>query len=234
VQSESQPAYTQVISQLQVQKSGTVVPLFCYMASICVLDEPQVHLPYMDQLAKLFGSAARLKLLRLFMFNDDTAFTLSEVSSRARVTKEAARREIKALIAAGLLKKKTGTKDSYQASRQFEYYDALMAFMRTTTTVGDKLVLEAFKKAGPLRLVTLSGLFTGALESKVDIIVVGDRLDEKIVATAVHMIEAEIGRELRYASFPTEEYRYRAGVYDRLIRDAYDYPHRTILNKIGS
>ena len=53
------------------------------------------------------------------------------------------------------------------------------------------------------------------------------------VGSAVHMIEAEIGRELRYAAFTTEEFRYRVGVYDRLIRDAFDYPHRTILDKIG-
>jgi hypothetical protein len=67
----------------------------------------------------------------------------------------------------------------------------------------------------------------------VDLIVVGDRLEEKAIAAAVHMIEAEIGRELRYAAFTTEEFRYRQGVYDRLIRDAFDYRHRVILDKIG-
>ncbi len=79
----------------------------------------------------------------------------------------------------------------------------------------------------------LSGLFTGAIESKVDIMVVGDKLDEKKLAAAVHHLEAELGRELRYASFSTEEFKYRRGVYDRLIRDVFDYPNRMVLDRLG-
>jgi len=63
--------------------------------------------------------------------------------------------------------------------------------------------------------------------------VVGDRLEERSLDTAVQKLEAELGRELRFAAFSTEEFRYRVGVYDRLIRDALDYPHKVILDKIG-
>jgi hypothetical protein len=187
----------------------------------------------MDSLAKLFGSPARLKLIRLFVFNNDTTFTLDDAVFRARVAKDVARKEINLLVSANILKKKVGAKPGFQANTQFQYFDPLLVFMRTTTTVGDKELLTAFKKAGTLRLVTLSGLFTGAIESKVDLIVVGDRLEEKILVAAVRMIESEIGRELRYASFTTEAYKYRIGVYDRLLRDVFDYPHRTILNKVS-
>jgi hypothetical protein len=76
-------------------------------------------------------------------------------------------------------------------------------------------------------------MFTGSLESKVDILVVGDRIEERTLKAAIHTIEAELGRELRYASFLTPDFRYRAGVYDRLIRDVMDYSHRNILDKIG-
>ena len=46
-------------------------------------------------------------------------------------------------------------------------------------------------------------------------------------------LEAELGREIRYASFATEDFRYRTGVYDRLLRDVFDYPHRLLIDKIG-
>jgi hypothetical protein len=188
----------------------------------------------MDPLAKLFGSAARLKLLRLFLFNDDTSFAIADAAYRARIGKEAARKELALLASIGILRKRNGAKGTaYQADKQFAYYEPLISFLRGTTSIGDKEVLQLFKKAGTLKLVALSGLFTGAQESKVDLIVVGDRLDEKSIAAAVRMIEAEIGRELRYAAFATEEFRYRQGVYDRLIRDAFDYRHRLILDKIG-
>jgi hypothetical protein len=71
------------------------------------------------------------------------------------------------------------------------------------------------------------------LRVKVDLLVVGDKLDEKPLGNAIHTLEAEMGRELRYAYFTTEEFKYRVGVYDRLVRDVFDYPHRTILDRIG-
>ena len=89
------------------------------------------------------------------------------------------------------------------------------------------------KRAGNLRLVALSGLFSGAIETKADLLIVGDKLDDKQLEKAVHQLEAELGRELRFAAFSTEDFRYRVGVYDRLLRDIFDYPHRKILDKIG-
>jgi hypothetical protein len=94
-------------------------------------------------------------------------------------------------------------------------------------------MLSTLKRAGSLRVVVLSGLFTGALETKVDMLIVGDKLEDKHLESAVRTLEAELGRELRYAAFSTEDFRYRVGVYDRLIRDVFDYPQRTILDKIG-
>ena len=89
------------------------------------------------------------------------------------------------------------------------------------------------RRAGTLRLVALSGLFTGILEPQVDMLIVGDNLDERLLALAVRSLEAELGREIRYASFATADFRYRLGVYDRLLRDVFDYPHRLLIDKIG-
>ena len=100
--------------------------------------------------------------------------------------------------------------------------------------MSDGSILTTLRKAGTLRVVALSGMFTGAVETKVDLLVVGDKLDEKPLANAVHSLEAELGQELRYAYFTTEEFKYRVGVYDRLVRDVFDYPHRTILDRIGA
>jgi hypothetical protein len=188
----------------------------------------------MDPLARLFGSPARLKLLRLFVFNDDTAFTLAEASFRAKATREVVKKELAALLAAEVVKKKPGKGTAtYVANKRFVHYEPLKEFVRNTTTVNDADILSSLKKAGSIRVVTLSGLFTGAIESKVDLFVVGDKLEEKPLANAVHALEAELGRELRYAAFSTEEFRYRLGVYDRLLRDLFDFPHRTLFDRLG-
>ena len=188
----------------------------------------------MDPLSRLFGNPARLKLLRLFLFNDDTVFTPQDVAFRSRTSKDITRKELHLLLSTGVIKKRTSKQGSgYTANKRFGHYEALSIFLRTTTDVSDAAILATLRKAGTLRVVALSGLFTGAIEPKVDLLVVGDKLEERPLASAIHSLEAELGRELRFASFTTEEFKYRVGVYDRLIRDVFDYPHRTILDRIG-
>ncbi len=188
----------------------------------------------MDPLSRLFGSYVRLKLLRLFLFNDDLSFTLTDIAFRAKAPKDAVRKELTVLINAEVIRKRAGKGPAqYCASRKFPYYDALQAFIRNTTSMSDANMVTAIKKAGNVRLMVLSGLFTGAIEPKVDVLVVGDKLDEKALDTAMRALEAELGRELRFASFTTEDFRYRRGVYDRLLRDIFDFPHRILLDRIG-
>ncbi len=188
----------------------------------------------MDPLAKLFGSLARVKLLRLFIFNEGEYFTANGAATRAKLSKASARKEVTSLQNGGILKKKAGKGGAlYTVNQKFAHYEALKTFLRTASGVSDLNIGNNLRKAGALRLVTLSGLFTGVLESKVDLLVVGDRLDERALGVVVHGLEAELGRELRYAAFSTEDFRYRIGVYDRLVRDVFDYPHRTILDRIG-
>lgn len=188
----------------------------------------------MEPLAKLFGSGARLKTLRLFIFNKDTAFTVAEVAGRTKLSKETVRRELPDLLASGLLRKKgSSTPAMYQVNPHFEHLDALNTFIRETTSVRPQSITKALKRAGALRLIVLSGLFTGVLEAQIDLLIVGDHLDERVLAGVVHSLEAELGREIRYAAFATADFRYRHGVYDRLLRNVFDYPHRLLIDKIG-
>lgn len=188
----------------------------------------------MEPLAKLFGSPARLKTLRLFMFNQDSFFTLAHVAERTKLSKEVVRRDVAELLSAGLLRKKgTATPVHFQVNKNFEHLAALDTFIRETTSVRPQSILQSLRRAGTLRLVALSGLFSGVLEPQIDLLVVGDHLEERALAHAVRSLEAELGREIRYASFATADFRYRRGVYDRLLRDVFDYPHRILIDKIG-
>ena len=188
----------------------------------------------MEPLARIFGSLARLKAIRLFVFNQDASFTLDEISKRLKLSKEAARHEVSELLTSGLLRKKGERAAArYQVNKHFEYIAALDLFIRDTTNVNPKIIISTLRRAGTLQLVVLSGFFTSVLESQIDLMVVGDHLEERAIARAVHSLEAELGREIRYASFTTADFRYRFGVYDRLLRDIFDYPHRRLIDKIG-
>lgn len=188
----------------------------------------------MERLAKVFGSPARLKMLRLVIFNKDSAFTFPEIERRTKLSKETVRREVADLLAAGLLRKRNKRHlVRYQTNPAFEHLSAVEAFINATTSMRSAKILRLLKRAGTPRLVALSGHFTSIVEPQVDLLVVGDSLNERALSHAVHALEAEYGREIRYASFTTADFRYRMGVYDRLLRDVFDYPHRLVLDKIG-
>ena len=188
----------------------------------------------MERLGKLFGSPARLKLLRLFLFNQGTALMLADVSARSSLERDTVRRELAELVSIGILiKRGARAKSSYRINPRFEHLPALERFIRDTTVLRPEYIVGVLKRAGPLRLVALSGLFTGVLETQIDLLIAGDNLDTRALARSVRGLEAELGREIRYAAFETADFRYRLGVYDRLLRDVFDYPHRLLIDRIG-
>ncbi|MDE1966349.1 MAG: hypothetical protein KGI41_03880 [Patescibacteria group bacterium] len=188
----------------------------------------------MEPLARIMGSATRLRLLRLFCFND-SSFSLDEMAFRTKSMKSAVRKEAALLLAAGFLERKPGKNQQamFAAVRKTPLFNELRQFLLATTTIDHAHISSLVRKAGAVKLLVLSGVFTNALESAVDILIVGDKLEERAIVSAVRMIEADLGRELRYASFETSVFRYRLGVYDRLIRDVLDYPHEMLVNKLG-
>ena len=189
---------------------------------------------FMDRLGKLFGSPARLKLLRLFLFNQGSALTLTDVATRSSLENDTARRALAELVVAGVLTKRgERAKAAYRLNPRFEHLSALERFIRDTTVLSPRYVVSSLKRSGSLRLVALSGFFTGVIEAQIDLLVAGDNLDARILARAVHGLEAELGREIRYAAFETSDFRYRLGVYDRLLRDVFDYPHRLLVDRVG-
>lgn len=188
----------------------------------------------MNTLAKLFNSAARLKLLRLFFFNENVPYTIQEIVFRTKTTLPNVRKELLILLHTRVIRKQGSGRDiKYRLNKQYQYVNALATFVRDTTVVESRDILALLRRCGNLRLVVLTGLFSGAIEPKIDLLIVGDKFDERKLSTAIHTIEADLGREIRYSAFITSDFRYRSGVYDRLLRDVFDYSHRTLLDKIG-
>lgn len=188
----------------------------------------------MDVLAKLFGSNARVKTLRLILFNKDSKFTVKEAAYRSKVTKQAARKELELFARIKLAKKqKKGRETVYFANENFEHYEQLKAFFRRTTELKHSEVTKSIKGCGVIKLLVLSGTLTDTQESSIDLLIVGDRIVMPKLERAVRTLEAELGQELAYATFSTQDFNYRLGVYDRLLRDVIEYPHIMLLDKIG-
>lgn len=203
----------------------------------------------MNILSRLFGSAARVKILRLFLFNSTEAFSPDEISKRSKVGKPIVRKELTMLKNIGLIRKKSYYKlipskkgksevkkrtAGWTLDERFPYLAVLQHFLIEATPLKQHEILKKLQGIGKLKLVVISGVFIQDWDtSRVDILIVGDKLKRSAVESSIKDIEAEVGRELRFAVFPTSDFKYRINIYDKLVRDILDYPHQKIVDRIG-
>jgi hypothetical protein len=180
--------------------------------------------------AHIFGGEAKVKVMRLFVFNKGAIFTAKTVCEKAQANPKIVRKELNILTKAGLLKRRA---KGYVLDNEYKYLPAIEHFLLEASAVTDKEIVKKLSRAGKLSLILTSGVFKHDPEARVDLLVVGDKLKQGRLLNAISSIEAQIGRELRYAAFETPDFKYRLGVYDKLIRDILDYPHHKIIDKVG-
>jgi hypothetical protein len=187
-----------------------------------------------DPLEKLFGSAARVKLLRLFLFNPKQTYTVPDAAQRSRVPERTARKELALFCTAGLLKKsptRTGSGARYFLNTEFEYLRLLQDLMLNAPARAQD-IHERVRRTGVVKLIVVAGVFAGDWEGRLDVLIVADRLKEPKLRAEMRKLESEIGREIRYASLGTDDFMYRLNMSDKLVRDVMDYPHRIVFDRL--
>lgn len=201
-------------------------------------------------LDKLFGSAARVKIIRLFLLNPESMFTSKEIERRCRVSGSTTRKEINLLKKIDFIKQKVESVDSLiklkngkiknnkkkvtglRLNESFPLLRALQVMLLKSAPIDRAKMLRMFKAVGKMKLIILSGVFIQSSDSRVDLFLVGSSIKNASLERVLKKIEAEIGKELSYVAFDTKEFVYRLGMYDRFVRDVLDYPHEKILNKL--
>jgi hypothetical protein len=207
----------------------------------------------MEILPKMFGSKERVKLMRLFLFNPNLYFSLSDVVKRTKISTGAAKRELGLLeeisfVAVKKLvislsenspnkKKKTQkppTKNSvWQINPDFFFVEHLRSMFNADFLAGREDLSERFKSCGKVKLIILSGLFVQDGGTRADILIVGDDLRRAAIESVISVVESEIGRELTYAILDTREYLFRLTSSDRFVRDIVDFPHKCLIDKMS-
>jgi DNA-binding MarR family transcriptional regulator len=183
----------------------------------------------MEILEKLLGNAARVKIMRLFLLNRSKSFTGREIAKRSRISPSVVRRELKLLASVGFVKKRSSASTEWCFNFLFKYGEEFQDLLVRSDTINKQKLLETFKTAGRIKLFVVSGVFIKVDDSRVDLLIVGDKMKKGKIEEGIRRIEAEIGAELTYAIFNTKEFVYRLNMYDKLIRDILDYPHEILL-----
>lgn len=204
----------------------------------------------MDTLIALFGSQTKVKLLRQFLFNASTPFLPKELAYRTKCAPTAVRKELNQLAKAGIIKRKHVLKsvedrqgekivfkklkgDGYILDEKFAYLEPLKNLLTVASLHADESLAKRFTNAGRIKLFVAAGIFIQNWDSRVDLLIVGEELNLEKIETVIKIIESEIGKEISYSAFEIQDFEYRLGIHDRLVRDILDYPHITLLDRIG-
>jgi hypothetical protein len=208
-----------------------------------------------DFLAELLGNQTRARVLRLFTIGPDTERTLDDVRKKTQIKNPVLlARELAVLTRLGVLKtgirelepapseaeslqmqKKSTPTQYWIIDREYPHAQALRLFVRDTQAPIDEGVVTQLRRTGRLRLLVVSGGFVDSdnEQGRIDLLLVGEAMNEEKIQEVLRGIEAQRGREMQYAIFSPKEFKYRLDVQDRLIRDVLDYPHRVLFDKLN-
>ena len=201
----------------------------------------------MDILGTIFGSEARVRIMRLFLFNPEETFDANLICRKSKVNIKTVKKEVSILEKVELIKKgdfitsiknkkgrETKVKNhGFYLNQDFSYITALKQLLIKTKMLEGGEIVKRLSKVGKLKLVIVAGVFTQDKDSRADMFVVGNNIKKNTLRNVIKSMEAELGRELVYVCFETEDYQYRLGMYDKLIRDVLDFPHQVLLDKIS-
>lgn len=207
----------------------------------------------MDILGKLFGSIVRVKLLRVFLFNPGNVYDSETLAKRTQSQLVLVKKELALLMKIGFLKERVFVKEyerkikkgkkvvveslkkkavGFTFNTAFDYAETLKKVLLDFQFLDKNAIADRFKKAGRVKFFAVAGVFLNNEDSRVDLIIVGDILNKSFIESEVKKLEAEIGKDLVYAMFETQDFLYRVQMYDKFVRDILDFPHERLIEKM--
>lgn len=198
----------------------------------------------MEILGKLLGGIPRVKIMRLFLLNPETGFESGDLLDRCRISSAHSRTAVASLASIELILKKSFIKEvknnrtgkitkkrvtGWFLNPNFPYIEELRQLLVEGEFFKHTDLAKRFKPAGRIQLLVVSGIFIQNSESRLDLLIVGDNLKKNLIQKTVSVLESELGKELAYATFDTADFKYRVSMYDKLLRDLFDFPHHPLI-----
>jgi len=192
-------------------------------------------------LEHLFGSQTRLKLIRMLFKNPDKPFFVRELTRILNVQINAIRRELETLSKAGIIKEsEQGEENSLESSAGLRkyyvldtaslIYPELKALLLKDQIIGEQEFIQEIKeRVGDIKLLLVSGQFTGDKRAPTDMLIVGS-IKEKVLARMIADHEQEFGFEIRYTTMSEKEFLDRRHVMDKFLYTLFEAEHVKVVN----
>jgi DNA-binding MarR family transcriptional regulator len=185
-------------------------------------------------LEQLFESQAKVKLMKFFLRNASDNFQLKDILKMLRVNSSALRQEMKKLERIDLIKKKkVQGRRVFYLNLNFDFIKELKDLVLKSTISSKGELMEDIRKTGNIKLLALAGIFKGNNDTEADLLVVGDKVNQRKFSTFLKDLEAEVGKELKCVLMSSKEFNYRYDMYDRFVRDLISENSDVLINKLN-
>jgi hypothetical protein len=181
----------------------------------------------------LFGSKARVRLLRLLLLNADKEFSFEDIKTKTLLKKSEVTKELNHFSKIKLVRERSKKNQKLVAiNGQFPFYAELKNLFSKSDIDTHSKAFQKLHAIGEVKLVLVSGVFLNYAKSKADMILVVNNVNRTKLKTAMSYLEAELGRDVRFVLMNSEELQYRLNMTDRFLMEFLEHSHQEVINKI--
>lgn len=186
-----------------------------------------------EVLEQLFDSPVKVKLLKLFLRNPEQSFTLLGITKRLKCNSAACRRELNKLSDIRLINIRfKAKKKTYSVNPSFDFYNELKTLVLKSSPTSKKKMIKKLRLLGGIKVAIIAGVLLNNENARVDMLIVGDNINNRKINNLLTDLEADVGKELDYVIMTTDEFEYRFEMFDRFLLDVMEKPHEKIINKL--
>lgn len=206
-------------------------------------------------LEKLFGSRARVKLLKLFLLNPKEKYYIRQLARKLDLQLNSVRRELENLEKFGLLVSNMSSQASkdearpagaaqaagkdnnkqekkyFQANQNFILYEEIKALIVKAQILYEKDFISKLQGAGKIKLLILTGLFVNNFDAATDLLIVG-KIDKEKFLKLISELERDLGKEINFTLMDEKEFKYRKDITDVFLYEILEGRRMTIVDEL--
>lgn len=182
--------------------------------------------------------------MQLFYGNPNRSFYVREITRKIDEQINSVRRELANLLSIGIIvSDNTNNRLYYEVNQAYDFYEPLLAIFgqagtksqaessgKKQSTVAVGAEQDRLKALGHLELVMYTGQFTRDDSSGIDMLLVGD-INQRALQKFISELEAQEGKDIRYAVMTKQEFDYRRQIKDRFITTVLDAKKQVLIDK---
>ncbi len=191
-------------------------------------------------LEQIFGSKARVKILKTFLSKPEQNYYTRQLSRDLKLQVNSVRRElenlkkidlIKEVKEEGQVREKKNDKKYYRANKDFILFLELKNLFSKANLISCQEFLKNLEESHKIKLLILSGIFTGDTNALTDILIIG-KINKKHFIKELELLENDLNKEVNYTIMDEDEYQYRLDIHDIFLYKLRKNKNLEIINQI--